>query len=393
MNKVVILHHSNQIGGGTLSCFDLVRVFREENYEITLIIPKGDKSYATKRAVKENIAVEEVVIPFLNFYLYNGSPNVLKSLFLLFKSFFYVNKWLKLFRQRDESVYILNSIVQLPYVILLKILKKKVICYVRETKSHSTLNFVLKYFLNKCDHVIFLSYYDKKQWGLELDKSTVIPDFINDTYLLNNMNNIVEFDKSKFYVLYTGGFNIIKGVDTLLKSILNIKQSNLSVIICDCKPDRLINNRKFYHFRRNLFLNKCSKEVCRIKNKGNVELLFVGKKVNTMSTLYANCDLVVVPYKIAHQSRDIYEAGYFRKPVLVAKFKCFAESIFNNCNGLFFIPNNPDDLNNKLSEFLNMDKKTVEYLGSNNFSIATNIHGYSKSKKLLVEIVTKINNC
>lgn len=373
MNKMNIIHHTNIVGGGTLSCFDLINTLRTNGFNITLFSVDGE-SYLKKRSLKEEVNFVGVKFRFLLLPIYNGGPSIFTSICKFFIGLFSLFKWCKLIKGISGENVILNSIVLTPLIPLLRYFKCNTIVCVRETKREKSFffNFFIKFLLEKSHKVTFLSLYDKNAWNLRNVVVDVIPDKINSTYF-NSPYSESSSNSNHLVFLYTGGLNSLKGANVLIDAVNQIStEVPFIVYMCGNVLDLLSLRKKFTHLKTYLFQKKYFSKL-----KDSPYIKFIGSQ-SDMTKIYRQSDVVIIPYTKEHQSRCIYEAGFFKKPIIISDFDCYNESFINNYNGLSFKSSDSESLANRMVQFLEeFSEKDIIKMGNNNHIMANDVHNES----------------
>lgn len=389
--KILMIHHSRDIGGGTLSCFDVINSLIDNGHDVSLILPPG-KHDAYNEAKRLGITVIDTNFNIITYNYYNGGSNVIRVTARYLITSVYKNRWRKYIEDYNPDVVLLNSLVQWPMLSLLNKLNIKSICFVRETmkgKNKSLINKLIKINLEKASGVSFISQFDKESWNLSNNvKQLVIPDMVD----LEEFCNVTSkqacrvelgLEKDKFYVLYVGGMNKLKGAHVILKAMARCQEKNIELLFLGDlgKKNKDINLlKKIFNYRTNKFVNKM---YCFVENTNLYKSVkFVGK-INDMKKWYRACDLIVFPATKAHQSRPLYEAGAFKKPVIVTKFINYEEYLIENYNGVYFENEDFEDLKNKI-QFLYTNDKVRKSMGENNFYMTQKLHN-SKFIKIKIE--------
>lgn len=382
------------IGGGTLSCFDVIEALNKANFNVKLVLPKGE-SQAKQLALRKQIEVLDENLEILTFSYYNGGNGVLKSVIKLLLKFKYIIGWIKLLKKENPDVVILNSIVQWPMIILLKFLGIKNICFIRETmkgSSGSAVNRAIKIWLKLSNGISYLSQYGKHQWKLKCGiNQVVIPDKISEDVLQLEISkkkarDILKLEENKFYVLFLGGLSKLKGTHVIIDAISKMENENIELIILGDLSEKLRKSGVFCslkYLKQIFYLKEMSKKI-----EKNTKIKMVGLQSST-NDWYAACDLVVFPAEKAHQARPLYEAGAFKKPIIISDFPNYREYVSKGINGLTFIPNDSEDLSRKIQ--LLMDNKfQCENMGKKNYDFTLKYHNSKTIDILISDFVSKI---
>ncbi len=395
--KLMIIHHSGLIGGGTLSCIDVAKALKKilkPEDKLLVSMPIGSK--AEKLAIELNCGqILSHKYSAITFGYYNGGANTLRIIVKLFFQLLHLRYWKAFFQQHKPDMVILNSIVLCPLIILLNKLNIKSSIFVRETmrgKKNSLQNNIIKYFLNKSDIVNFISEYDMEQWNLsKAVQKNVLPDVVN---IKEFSKTSVSKDKilskfnlktTDFLVLYAGGINELKGAQTALEAIgkssnLNIKLLVLGNLGKEFK--NLVGIKRFIKNKSLKYIEEFYNYIEKNNLKDKVRLIGIQKEVNNWCNI---CDVAIIPISKAHQSRLIYEAGVFYKPVVATDFPNYREFIKNGVNGFVFPNHNSKLLKEKL-EKLASDALLKEKLGKENHSFTCKFHNAQRNEQKICDI-------
>lgn len=395
--KLLFIHHTGLLGGGTLSCFDVINALKKDNHEILLYLPPGQnaaRNYAKKKDIK---LTDDNIMP-ITFGYYNGSSSTLRVMLKFIFLIKYHNEWIKLLNREKPDVVILNSLVQWPMIAILNRLGIKTVCFVRETlkgKRNNLINKVIAYYLNNLDGVSFLSDFDKSQWKLKNNvHNVVIPDLVD----VRNFHNNIEKDQARvelglekdiFYVLFVGGFNKLKGTYTIVKSMDYLRKHNIVLLLIGDSGENLKDLKGIRKIMNNSQIRFVKIVYDFIKNaKLGDKIKIVGLQSN-MNYWYSASDVVVFPAVEAHQARPIYEAGVFKKPVIVSDFPNYNEYLKDEFNGLVFNPNNSRNLADKILS-LYTEPLLTKKIGEKNYEMTIEHHNSDKIYKTIRNFVNKI---
>lgn len=385
MKKILIIHHVGNIGGGTLSCFDVITALKTREFNIILALPPGE-NLAKNKAKEMNIEILEGAPPPVVFSYYNGSTNTLKAIIKILLNYKYKKKWEVILEKENPDLVILNSVVQWPLISVLNKNNIKTVCFVRETMKGNPnifFNRIIKKRLSSATGVSFLSGYDLKQWNLPNSvNKIIIPDLVDiEEFKINTSKEMcrvkLSLKNDVFYILYVGGMNKLKGANLIIKAMKELAGQKIELLFLGDLGDDLIKSRGFSkvkNYSRIKFINKINDFISKNNMKNSVK--FIGLQED-MKYWYAACDLVVFPAEKAHQARPIYEAGVFKKTVVVPNFPNFNEYLKPGVSGLVYEPGNYKELANIIKR-LYSDQKLCSHLGNNNYELTNELHDAKK---------------
>ncbi|SDH86959.1 Glycosyltransferase involved in cell wall bisynthesis [Planococcus glaciei] len=400
MKKIVIIHHSASIGGGSISLTDIVEMISEK-YEVITYCPEYPpdlKEYMQKL----NMKVKTFNIPIPMFNQYSGGPKFYsRSFWKHLYSYRYIKMWESLLIKENPEIVIVNSSVLALLGPTIKKIGAKSICFVRETFNEnifSLSNTFMKYMLNEWfDGVLFISNFDKNYANLKKPLTSVIADCISPGSLEKFDREVacenLGIENNSINILFAGGTSSIKGLNTLLNSIYYLNDEDLKFIICGYKQEIINPNIKmkkifnfFIHYREREYMKKLN--ILLNDKKINKKIKFIGHQLN-MSNAYSASDILVFPSSVAHQSRPAYEAGYFSIPVIISDFKQTKEYVQNFINGLTFTPKSHKELSEKITLVIK-DEKLRFNLGEKNLYFTNNFHNFEVEKRKLLLFIKEI---
>ncbi|WP_318617952.1 glycosyltransferase family 4 protein [Sporosarcina sp. YIM B06819] len=397
--KILIIHHTGLMGGGTLSCFDIIKALEGNKHSIVLALPPGE-SAARQLAKNNNINIlNDTVVPLV-FGHYNGGANILKVLIRALPRLRYIKRWEKILRREKPDVVLLNSMIQWPMISILKKLNIKSVCFVRETikgKRRGLINRFIAAKLQNGTGVSFLSEFDKKQWDLpERVNQIVIPDVVDVDNYSNGINkedsrNILKLKNDVFYILYSGGMSKIKGAETIVRALKHCKGKKIELLFLGNSGNDLLEARgvkKIKYFTKISFIKKLYRFIEENGMKDKVK--FLGVQTN-MNYWYSACDVVVFPAEEAHQARPIYEAGVFKKPIIASDFPNYYEYLKPGVSGLVFKPGDHNELAQAIE---NLYDNSVLYddIGNNNYLLMDKFHNSKSVNKKVNNFIESINS-
>jgi len=185
-------------------------------------------------------------------------------------------------------------------------------------------------FLNKFDHLIFVSDICRKQWGEYIDstiKTYYLPNSINEIEVqkvkaLNKdaLYSKLNFNKNELNIVLVGSVQPRKGQDMLIDILQDIKNLNKNIKI------HIIGGIS-KHNRGDLMYEKF------MKNDASDIVLFHGFKDNVMEYIYMS-DICIFTSRSEAFPRTILEYMAFQKPIVSTNISGVPEMIKHNENGL-----------------------------------------------------------
>jgi glycosyltransferase involved in cell wall biosynthesis len=139
--------------------------------------------------------------------------------------------------------------------------------------------------------------------------------------------------------LFMGPVKKYKGFGTLLSAIdiLNKKKINYSMIVKD----------KIKEKRKNLYS------------------LAVSPSYSKLGLIYRNTDAVIIPHTKISQSITLFEAGYFKKAVIVSNIGGLKETVRGEKDGFLFEKGAPVSLASKMENVIETTSNEMKTMGDN----------------------------
>lgn len=394
MNKrqrVCVLHHTGDFGGGTKSFIDIVNMLKNK-FEIIACIPRGADKLGEK-LLESGVSLKYINIKFPVFPSYSGG-NAIFSRTMLNEILNWKNigKFCEEINSLKPDVVIFNSIVTIVSATRLNKSIRK-ICFIRETIVSSIAkkvfgNMLNKYFIAVC----FLAKAEEKKFKLDNVKTIIIPDCVpeNDIKVEESLTvrNRLNIRNDDFCVFYMGGDNLIKGPYVILEAMKQLGKGYTALIAGDFSEGRLGIKDILKHMTsveytyRKLKLRKAYKSIINDEN-----IILIGYKHDISDYMNA-ADVVVFPSVCVHQPRPCIEAGYYKKPVIISDYEETKEYFIDGHNALTFKPGDSKELANKI-RLLSCDKKLRERMGINNYNESMEKHNFEAINRKLEEFLSE----
>jgi len=231
---------------------------------------------------------------------------------------------------------------------------------------------LIKFIINNSTKVIVANEYEKKIFlnyckeskisivknGIDLDelKSSNI-DF-NQKYKINNK-----------FILFLGRFHTVKGVDTLLDSINQIKNNEL------------IKNIKIVIMGVDFGYQQTMEKKISQYNLSNKILLITKPDREDVIAAYQHCEFLVLPSRWELSPLTPLEGFAFKKTVISTTAHGIPYTIQNNENCILVEPNNPDELSEAILNLLSDEKKCIQ-LGNSGYNL---VHSVCNSERMVTD--------
>lgn len=372
--NIIFVHHSGYLGGAGVSLIDIIISLKQLHVNISVICPNtpNDMKNFLQEMDVNVIDVDNVEI----FTHFSGSYNFALS-FRMIRNIYRILKNKKNIIDKivsiNPDVVFLNSMTLFYLGKTLKRHGYKTVCFHRETFIHGLFgmrtNYIKKQLGKYFDKVVFISQFDLKEAKLPLDKSLVITDKVDCNLNSSNISNL-NFTKDFKYVLYAGGMVDLKGAHIIVNAFRFLPKNIKLIFMQYDKKEYQTNIFEIRNWKRflKILLNvdyeyKVNKFIEKYNLLQQIEFYDTDRDV---SKYFLASDVVVFPSTKPHQSRIIYEAGIYRRPIIISDYENTKEFLKNEYNGITFKPNNSLDLSHRILKCLN-DINLTTYIVENNF--------------------------
>ncbi|WP_394138420.1 glycosyltransferase family 4 protein [Cytobacillus oceanisediminis] len=400
IKKVLIIHHSGNIGGAGISCYNTA-LSLSKRFEVIVYCPSTPKLYSEFLKSKQ-IKVKTFDFPLGSIPYYSGGVSILSPVFIknLLNIKRYKMRWEEIIVKESPDLVIVNSKTTSWFSLLTNKLMIKSICFVRETRKNAIFNVwngIQAYLLNKFSGVVFISNYDRKREKLKSPITAVVPNYL-DISMYNQKKSRDELcedygiSPSSFNILFVGGMARIKGIDVAINSMKYLRSENVNLIIAGDSKFRYKEQKSVYIKIYNFLKQRYEKKIIRTIEKYNLnkKIIKVGIQKD-MADMYSLADVLIFPANEPHQARPAFEVGVQKKPVIMPDFNNTDEYVKNGHNGLIFKRRNPRSLADSIKKLINDPVLKIK-LGRNNYKQTLDSHTREHSEKLLQEAIDEILN-
>ena len=291
------------------------------------------------------------VSKFKNVNFIKTNINSKNNLLNILKSYFFWRKNLKYYNLDIFETFRLPLFYKFSKITILTIHDLRYL-FSKFSGYKKFFNFVYcKIFLRIIDQFIVVSNSTKNElkYKLNFNNVTVIENGI-DKHKFKNLNSSLKlklnFDtqtKNKF-IFNVGLFELRKNYLNLIYSIKKLKNYKIKLIIAGNANSK---NELIYkkHLQNIIFKNKLNYRVKLLSNLSDDEI----------KILYKNCSLFIFPSIYEGFGIPVLEAMSFNKNIILSNIPPFREMIKYN-KKIFFDPNDPSDIANKINLNLNDSK-------------------------------------
>ncbi|WZL71507.1 glycosyltransferase family 4 protein [Clostridiaceae bacterium 35-E11] len=332
--------------GGQKSMIKLMNILSRENFEIKALLGGEGKLKAVMD--KQNIAVDVIKLG-KKADVFGGK--ILKYSFLekmiVFIQLFIYNLKLILYlkKNRIDIVYVNNLRTCMYVFFAAKLLRKKIVIYIREEIKDTFLTKVVLFFadeiitiangvLKNISKKITEKYKNKITniyTGFEFEKFYIAPK--------DESKRRLNLDWEKIVVGFVGSINKRKGVDILVEALLNISKVTKNIVFVIAGD--VIEGHALYW-----------KELQEKMAKNQVEYKHI-KYQTDVSLVYNAIDILVLPSRSEGLSRTVIEGMSHRLPVIATDAGGTQEIIENKSLGIVIPKNSTKLLVEALFELIN----------------------------------------
>ena len=233
---------------------------------------------------------------------------------------------------------------------------------------------MIKFVINHASKVLVANEYEKNIFlnFCNESKITIIKNGID----LNELKpSEVDFNQkyniSQKFILFLGRFHTVKGIDTLLESLNQIKNNKS---LKDLKIILMGVDFGYQHdMEKKISELDLSKKILVIKKPPREDVI----------SAYQNCKFLVLPSKWELSPLTPLEGFAFKKTVISTTAHGIPYTIQNNENCILVEPGNPTELSQAILNLLD-DEKKCEELGNSGYNL---VHSLCNSERMVNDIM------
>lgn len=381
--KILVIQPTGSFSG-SLKSLEIYVKYLQKNYDFIFFTQKGSAVNILRKYGK--------IYKSLGVCKYDNTLNshysglrwllILRELIYFVFTLYYLTKIKK---NKAIDLIHLNEITGLPTAIIAKILfKVPLIVHVRSLNNLKKKKIISKLFLKVlykfADKVLAI---DREVLNtIKYKKKCIIIRNILDIKIKYSKVNL----KSKYlYVGYIGSFFKYKGVEKLIFAVENLVKENYKI--------KLVLAGSI--LKRNFILGKIF-NILNLEN--NIDLSKIDKKfvinlgfLKNIDKFYKNIHVLCFPSSLNAGGRQIFEAGFFSKPVIIC-IKKNSESFINKFNGLSYKNFNSTDQLQKSLIYFYKNKKMINKMGNNGRKLAKKYHSKKNNIKIMSSIYSNLIN-
>jgi len=183
----------------------------------------------------------------------------------------------------------------------------------------------------------------------------------------------LDLDPENFYVLFFGYIREYKGLDILIKSLSQITEPRVHLIIAGLAKD----------------FSEYQKQIDELKLTDRVHTFLGYKDIDQISPYFYAADIVALPYRHIWQSGAVQLPLAFGRPIVASRVGGIAETIMNGETGLLVSPENPTELAEAIADYY-FNKPLRDKIAQNAFAYVRRELDWSKIAEETIKFYKKI---
>lgn len=352
---MLFFHHCGTVGGAGISGLNCLNSIPKDEYDVT-VYSVSNPDNMVKIFRQNGYRVIEGGNTPVSFTHCVGSekpawsPKAIINYCKVNKNKKYIEKAIS---EENPDVVVANSMTLFWIGKIAKKYGAETICFFRETYINGLFgvrtNYIKKNLSKYFDKIAFISNYELVRSENIKSYKTTIYNMVRadgyDKYNKNEARELLSLEKDKFYILFVGGINQLKGTLILLRAFSKIKDERIRLLFVGGTYEQMKKNAYPTDVKRRIksmfgknYSRKCLD--CIDKNGLKDKIIFFPNQ-SDIAPFYCASDLLVFPMTAPHQARPLFEAGYARVPVVVTDFENIKELVDKDSGYLF---KNKDDV-------------------------------------------------
>lgn len=368
--RILVFHHCGVIGGAGQSLIDFLDCIDPERYEVTVYTKTADSPQMLELLRKnQNLTVCSAGdYPYI-FGFYSGNEKVLLNPWNLvsLKRIRECGRYLRQIAiQEKPDLIIFNTMCMSWAGKALRGIPAKKMIFVRETYGREILPvrnpIIQRQIREDFDQAVYLSEYDRAATG---DSRGIV---ITDKFQMPQQPGPglpFRREPGKKYILFLGGNSLIKGVETAIHAVSDLPEDT-ELVIAGCSE--LISEQDRHSWR----IHKPGSDFQRLyqldeyrKKHGLQNRIHMIGRVSSVNTILQECDLVMIPTLVQHQSRPFIEAGLMKKAAVISRMPCMQGEARDQVNCLDFKIGDASALARQCTRLLNDPALSARLVESN----------------------------
>ena len=412
MKNIFYIQHTGDLGGATYKLIELLNHIDKKKFNPSVIFLSNGEGVD----IVKNLGIETRV--HLNISTYANSEGAHYS-FRTFRPWYPITKifeiipstlrFYKILKKIDADLIHINTSTQIPSLLAAYFTRKKCIFHVREVLRRGNFGIrrkIIQLLIEKCSNKVICIAKHNADQIIKSKKVFTIYDSVNFKYFNPDISknyfrskNIKDYAGPLIGIL--GGILPHKGLHVLIKASEIIKKEipESHFIVAGSMP-------RSKKVQPKTMKRKIRNQIARVFNIIDHEILindlldrhdvkndftFTGNTLK-VNELIASLNVLVFPITESHFGNPILEAMSMKIPVVASDLPSTREIIKNNETGLLAIPNNHEDLAEKIIMILK-NNNHANYMADNAFKyVKKNFNLHVNIKKIFNIYDELLNN-
>lgn len=406
LDDVVFVHHAPILGGSTWSLLACVRAVEELGRRAHVVA--GAPTPAFDALLEDSDVATTVLshhVPRVDGSIVAPSP-FSRAFWVQVRSLFRLHSTVdSIVRSAGgspgSSVIHLNSSVLAVFVPRLRARQPdlRVIVHVREPPSRRARVRVamVRRWLSRADHVVFLSKHDADRWAVEAPAS-IVPNWLQPGLTESvptraDARERLGVGGASHVIAFLGATSRIKGIYVLIEALGQLRGEfgNLRVLLPGASSLRQSGVKRMAR-RVLMALGRPSEtdqvEAAMVKARTG-ELLAKMPATTNIAAILAASDLLVAPSTEPHFSRPVIEAGAMARPVVASRLPGLAELVRDGITGILVAPNSANELADGIRRVL-VNPEAAEAMGVAAQDYVTREHGPQVGVERLAQVYASL---
>lgn len=347
--KMLFFHHCGTVGGAGISGLNFLNSVPKELYDVTVYSVSSPDNMV--RIFRENgyRVIEGGDCPASFTHCVGSKKSALSLKAIL--NYLTVERQKKtvdrIIAEEKPDIVVANSMTLFWIGKIAKRYGAETICFFRETYIRGLFGVrtaYIKHSLSKYfDKIAFISNYELVRSKKIKSQKATIYNMVRadgyDRYSKSEARRLLSLEDDRFYVLFVGGVNQLKGTLELLRALGEIKDESIKVLFVGGTYEQLLKNASPTDIKRKikgLFSKNYSKKCLDCINKHDLRdrIVFFPSQ-SDIAPFYRAADILAFPMTAPHQARPLFEAGYAKIPVVITDFENIKELVDEGSGYLF----------------------------------------------------------
>lgn len=361
MTRILFMHQASSVGGGSYCLLNIIKVLDRERFEPVVVL----QSNGPLVDELQKLGVEVVLFPQMMAIPYNHALTPLNMRIYL-KMLFSLRPFAELLKRINADILYLNNMMIYPYLKVAKERGMKTVIHVREhwplNEHVKQLGWARKAVYTYADKLIAINHYSSSMFPQK--EATIVYDWIDmeDRYKPISMSDIFGEDMTdKKVLLYTGGFQQIKGSDYIVNAFSKgITGDEYRLLVLGADINKAL---KGWRHQMRSFLSLFGYNYYENNLRESIK---TDSRIVCIPGVYELVDLVIQSYcfvsyfRIPHANLALAENIILGNPCIAADTEESREYSKDGQFAMLVKPNNPKEFATKLISFLEEREKWKE---------------------------------